>query len=136
MPVYAILRVAKLKGAGKAAASGHHLERTRDTPNADPSRRYLNERLAGSGDLWADIEARLRTLPTKPRSTAVHAIELLLSASPAHFAARDIAMLTGWVDASLAWARGRFGEANVVAAVLHMDEETPHLHVVAVPIVV
>jgi hypothetical protein len=135
MTIRAILRVAKLKGAGKAAASGEHLARLRATPNADPSRRHLNERLAGSGDLWADIQERLDTLPTAPRRDAVHAVELLLSASPAYFADGDHARLQAWKTASLAWARDHFGAANVVAAVLHRDEETPHLHVVAVPIV-
>ena len=85
MPSPAVLRVAKLKGGGKATASGEHLERRRHTPNADPSRRALNARLAGSGDLWADIRDRLATLPAPPRSNAVHAIQLLLSASPAYF---------------------------------------------------
>lgn len=135
MAVRAILRVAKLKGAGKAAASGEHLERRRATPNADPSRRQLNERLVGSGDLWADIQERLATLPAPSRRDAVHAIELLLSASPAYFADGDRAHLEAWKAASLAWACDRFGATNVVAAVLHRDEETPHLHVVAVPIV-
>lgn len=82
-----------------------------------------------------DIRDRLATLPAPPRSNAVHAIELLLSASPAYFDEGGRAGLAAWVEASLAWARERFGEANVVAAVLHRDEETPHLHVVAVPIV-
>jgi hypothetical protein len=127
--------VAKLKGAGKAVASGAHLERLRPTPNADPRRRQLNERLVGGGDLWADIRARLDTLQARPRTDAVHAIELLLSASPSYFADGDRARLEAWTRASLAWARGRFGPENVVAAVLHRDEETPHLHVAAVPIV-
>ncbi len=135
MAARAILRVAKLKGAGKAAASGEHLERTRATPNADPDRQHLNRRLLGTGDLWADIQARLDALSTRPRSNAVHAIEHLLTASPSYFADGDPQQLRLWAATSVHWARERYGRDNVVAAMLHMDEETPHLHVVAVPIV-
>lgn len=42
--------------------------------------------------------------------------------------------LDEWIEATLDWFRKEFGEENVVSAVLHMDETTPHLHVTVVPI--
>lgn len=42
--------------------------------------------------------------------------------------------LNEWIDTTLEWFRKEFGEENVVSAVLHMDETTPHLHVTVVPI--
>lgn len=42
--------------------------------------------------------------------------------------------LDAWIDATLDWFRKEFGAENVVSAVLHMDETTPHLHVTVVPI--
>jgi len=36
---------------------------------------------------------------------------------------------------NLEWLRKTYGAANVVSAVLHMDEETPHIHATIVPIV-
>ena len=33
------------------------------------------------------------------------------------------------------WLRQTFGAENVVAATLHADEETPHIHATVVPIV-
>ena len=42
--------------------------------------------------------------------------------------------LDEWIEATLDWFRKEFGEDNVVSAVLHMDETTPHLHVTVVPI--
>ena len=42
--------------------------------------------------------------------------------------------LDGWIDSTIDWFRKEFGGENVVSAVLHMDETTPHLHVTVVPI--
>lgn len=42
--------------------------------------------------------------------------------------------LDEWIEATLDWFRKEFGAENVVSAVLHMDETTPHLHVTVVPI--
>ena len=43
--------------------------------------------------------------------------------------------LDEWAQDSLQWFYDYFGKENVVAAALHMDEKTPHLHVTVVPIV-
>lgn len=40
-----------------------------------------------------------------------------------------------WRDDSVAWLRETYGTDNLVSAVLHMDEETPHIHATVVPIV-
>ncbi len=44
------------------------------------------------------------------------------------------ARLDDWRDRTMAWLRGHFGEANVVAAILHRDELTPHIQAMVVPI--
>lgn len=44
-------------------------------------------------------------------------------------------MLNNWAESSVRWAKETFGEENVVGAHLHIDEQTPHLHVTVVPIV-
>ena len=43
--------------------------------------------------------------------------------------------LKAWCTDNLAWLRKTFGAENVVSAVLHMDEATPHIHAAVVPIV-
>ncbi len=40
-----------------------------------------------------------------------------------------------WVKASTEFLKDRFGEQNVMEAVLHMDENTPHIHAICAPIV-
>ncbi len=43
--------------------------------------------------------------------------------------------LDEWCQDNLDWLRKTYGADNVVSAVLHMDEETPHIHATIVPIV-
>lgn len=43
--------------------------------------------------------------------------------------------LKAWCTDNLAWLRKTFGAENVVSAVLHMDEATPHIHAAVVTIV-
>ncbi len=43
--------------------------------------------------------------------------------------------LDDWCNDSLQWIRETYGERNLVSAVLHMDEKTPHIHATVIPIV-
>src|SRR5436305_1879214 len=83
---YAIMRSAKVKTMGHVAGLGHHIERERETRNAEAEQTYLNERLAGTGDWPADVQARLEIAPTI-RKNAVLSIEMMLGASPEWFTA-------------------------------------------------
>jgi len=126
--MYAVLRVAKLKTMGEIGALGKYNERTRDTPNADAGRLGENVRLVGSGDWMADAQRRLDDAPLI-RSDAVLGIEHVMTASREFYARLD-----DWTERSMAWLRERYGEANIVAAVLHKDEQTPHIQALVVPI--
>ena len=122
---------------GHVAGLGKHIERARETPNADPELTPLNERLAGTGNWYADVQARLDVAPII-RKNAVLSIEMMLAASPEWFNAGTDAeqdrRRDAWRDLSTAWLRETFGEQNVVAAVLHRDESTPHIQALIVPI--
>ncbi len=135
--MYAVLRVAKLKTMGEIGGLGKHNERTRETRNADEARVGENVRLVGTGDWCADAQARLDDAPTI-RSNAVLAMEHVLTASREFYHQGDesaqAARLNDWSERSMAWLRETYGERNVVAAVLHRDEQTPHLQVLVVPI--
>ncbi len=135
--MYAVLRVAKLKTMGEIGQLGKHNERTRETRNADEARLGDNVRLAGTGDWCADAQARLDDAPTI-RSNAVLAMEHVLTASREFYHQGDerarAARLDDWTARSMAWLRDTYGERNVVAAVLHKDEQTPHIQALVVPI--
>ena len=72
----------------------------------------------------------------KIRKDQICCIEIRLSASVegmAEIIEQD--RLMEWCRESIKWAQKEHGKENIVSAVLHMDEETPHLHVSLVPVV-
>jgi len=131
--MYAVMRIAKLKTMGEIGALGKHNERTRETRNADGGRLGDNERLVGTGDWCADVEARLAVARYR-RPDAVLCLEHVLTASKEFFADGDSGRLAAWRDTAMEWLRDTYGRENVVAAVLHRDEITPHVQAVVVPI--
>ncbi len=135
--MYAVLRVAKLKTMGEIGQLGKHNERTRETRNADEARLGDNVRLVGTGDWCADAQARLDDAPII-RSNAVLAMEHVMTASREFYQqgtpTEQAARLDEWTARSMAWLRETYGDKNVVAAVLHRDEQTPHIQALVVPI--
>ncbi len=69
------------------------------------------------------------------RSDAVRYLKIILSGS--HDQMKKIEAsgeIKKWTNDSLRWIGEQFGNENVVKASLHMDEKTPHLHIVVVPL--
>jgi hypothetical protein len=130
---FAILRTAKLKTPGNIAGSLAHTFRTRETPNADPGKRLLNEHHGPDSPeaVKAAIEARL---PAKRRSDAVLAIEYFVGMSPEAFqGGQDRAGSAAYFRDALDWIKARHGPENVISAHVHRDETTPHLVAYVVP---
>lgn len=130
---YAILRIGKLKTFGNISAAGKHNLRLRECRNADPTRKRLNVNLIDGGqELVATVKARLAEVGIKKwRKDAVLASEVLLTASPEFF--EDGRALEPWIAENRRWLVETFG-ANIVSAVVHMDETTPHIHCILVPV--
>ncbi len=123
-----------VKEAGKIAAKGRHNERGRETPNADPTRSHENVRLAGSGDWLADVQARADEATFK-RANSVLALDVAFFVSKGFFDDKPPAVMDEWARRTMAWMAQEFGgEKNVVAAILHKDETTPHIQAMIVPL--
>jgi len=123
-----------VKEAGKIAAKGRHNERGRETPNADPTRSHENVRLAGSGDWLADVQARADEA-TFRRANSVLALDVAFFVSKGFFDDKPPAVMDEWARRTMAWMAQEFGgEKNVVAAILHKDETTPHIQAMIVPL--
>jgi len=137
MAQYPIMRMRKIHSLSDLDGLGKHMERERETPNADPERTPLNERLAGTGDWTGDVQVRLAVAPVVRRN-AVLAVEIFLGASAEWWKAGTEAeqdrRRDAWRDLSMAWLNETFGEGNVVAAVMHRDETSPHVSALVVPI--
>lgn len=74
-------------------------------------------------------------LKRKPQKNAAYAIEATFSASPDWFKGKEIKDSAKLFEAYLGWAKGRFGEQNILHTAVHYDETTPHMHLLLLPIV-
>lgn len=133
MSTYAILRVQK-RSMGQAAAMARHALREAPTPNADPAKRPENTVLGP--DTAAGVMASLRSkLPEKRRKDAVPCIELFVGGSPEAIQAMSRRQQDAYFKRALGWIGERFGgRENLVSAVIHRDETTPHMQVLLVPL--
>ena len=130
------------KAKGTDSRMSAHIERTVHPKNADRTRTHLNRELVqfpeGVRNRTQAIAHRVETagLRRKVGTNQVRAIRVLLTGSN-----RDMKQieadgrLDDWCNDSLQWLRETYGEQNLVSAVLHMDEKTPHIHATVIPIV-
>ena len=137
---YAVLHLEKAKGADGAMST--HIERTVHPKNADRMRTHLNRELVrfpeGVKNRTQAIAHRIETAGIKRKvgTNQVKAIRVLLTGSNKDMKQMEAdGQLDEWCNDSLQWLRETYGERNLVSAVLHMDEKTPHIHATIVPIV-
>ena len=137
---YAVLHLEKAKGADSGMSA--HIERTIQPKNADPKRTHLNRELIqfpeGVRNRTEAIQHRLDTagLTRKIGKNQIQAIRIVLTGTHADMEQIEKnGRLGEWCQDNVDWLRKIYGADNVVSAVLHMDEETPHLHATIVPIV-
>ncbi len=137
---YVVLHMEKTSGTD--ATMSAHIERTIRPKNADAGRTHLNRELIKFPDGIANrtqaIQHRLDTagLTRKIGNNQVRAIRILLTGTH-----EDMERITNdgrldeWCSDNLRYLADTFGKENIVSAVLHMDEQTPHIHATLVPIV-
>ena len=117
-----------------------HNARTKPIEHAVPGA-PAPEHLIGTGDLVADVKARLRGAkldPDRLRKNGVIAYEAVMTASPGFFSAgttdEQNRRRSQWKRAQVSFAIDRWGSHRVASMVLHLDEKTPHIHIVIVPL--
>ena len=137
---YAVLHLEKAKGTDSRMSA--HIERTVHPKNADRTRTHLNRELVqfpeGVRNRTQAIAHRIETAGIRRKVSAnqVKAIRILLTGSNKDMKQMEAeGRIEDWCNDSLKWIRETYGEQNLVSAVLHMDEKTPHIHATIVPIV-
>lgn len=131
---FAILRVGKIKTKGHLSAALGHNFRERDTPNADLDRKGDNLVLKGPGTGKGVIEAWDDRAPEKIRKNAVHALEYFIGGSPEKLHAMSREDQDAYFRRALDWLEKRHGAENVLSAVIHRDETTPHMQALVIPL--
>ena len=119
-----------------------HIERKIIPKNADPTRTHLNRVLVeypdGVHGRDEAIAHRLNTADIRRKIThdQVRVVRVVLSGTHEDMMnIQEKGELDEWCNDSIQWLQATFGKDNVVAAHLHMDEKTPHIHAAVVPIV-
>ncbi len=137
---YAVLHMEKTSASDSGMSA--HIERTITPKNADPNRTHLNWEMVSFPDGVANrteaIQHRLETagLQRKIGSNQVRAVRILLTGSPDDMKRIEQAgKLDDWCRDNLDWLKKTYGAENIVSAVLHLDETTPHIHATMIPIV-
>lgn len=130
------------KSPGNEAPMSAHIERTVIPPNCDPALTHLNKELVNFTDGVSNrneaIENRLKTagLTRRIGKNQVQVIRIMLTGS-----AEDMKRIESegkldyWCADNMKWLKETYGEKNIVSAVLHLDETTPHIHATMIPIV-
>lgn len=137
---YAVLHIDKARGNDSAMTA--HIERTFVPNNVDATRTHLNRELvqfpADVTNRTEAIEHRIATanIYRKVADNQVKALRFILSGSHEDMLRLESeGRLREWCDSTMQWLYSTFGKKNVVAATLHADEETPHIHATIIPIV-
>ena len=137
---YAVLHLEKAKGTDSRMSA--HIERTVHPKNANRTRTHLNRELVqfpeGVRNRTQAIAHRIETAGIRRKVSAnqVKAIRILLTGSNKDMKQMEAeGRIEDWCNDSLKWIRETYGEQNLVSAVLHMDEKTPHIHATVIPIV-
>lgn len=135
---FAIMRTERITSWSHAYWVGQHNAREMATPNADTaSPKPIHE--IGSGDARADLMAAHDRFKPKRRADGVLGLEFVFTASPEAFDAVSASRRVRLALAILGEARGYLEEryphmGQIASLVLHLDERTPHVHAVVIPV--
>ncbi|GLX85856.1 plasmid recombination enzyme [Thalassotalea loyana] len=142
MDVKTIIRQEKVKTWQQLHSIGAHNNRLKDVPNADPERHI--KRLFGSSNLTKDVRELMSKHDidyTKLRKNAVLCNHMVLSLSPEFFTKGELdykdtfnkKSIDQFSKRAIKFLKEKYG--NKLAHIsIHLDESTPHIHAVVVPI--
>jgi len=136
---YAIIRTEKFKSMSSLKARLDHNHREKPVPNADQN--IKNRNLLGQPKSTEEAIGRFNEIMQgvkKPRKDSVIGIEYLMTSCKEYFdegGGKGELNLRVWTSRSLEYIEKIHGKENIVSATIHVDERTPHLHVIVVPVV-
>lgn len=135
------------KGKGNGSSIGSHIDREigreHTYHNADPNRRDLNQHFDitkySKTPLAQAINGRIAegyTGKKAIRKDAVRYLSIVMTGTHENMTGifADQKKKEDWIQANYQYAAQEFGKENILRFSLHMDEKTPHIHLVVVPL--
>ncbi|WP_349535733.1 MobV family relaxase, partial [Leuconostoc mesenteroides] len=115
-----------------------HFERKTDhhtNKEIDVSKTYLNQELMADGsDMLSRFNERLNDVYCMKRDD-VKALATWIVTLPEALSEAPYEQQSAFFEATKQFLDNRYGQENAVAAVVHYDETTPHLHYAFIPVV-
>ena len=131
MPQYAILRFAKHKGNPARPLEAHHerqKEKYASNPDIDTARSKYNFHIVKpEGRYYHFIQSRIEQAGCRTRKDSTRFVDTLITASPEFFRGKPPKEIQAFFQRAADFLIQRVGRENIVSAVVHMDEKTPHL---------
>ena len=138
MAQHAILRFEKHKGHPAGPLEAHHerkKEQYASNPDIDTSRSKYNFHIVKpEGRYYHFIQKRIEQAGCRTRKDSTRFVDTLITASPEFFKGKSPKEIAAYFQRAADFLIDRVGRENIVSAVVHMDEKTPHLHLCFVPL--
>ncbi len=138
MPKYAILRFEKHKGNPAKPLEAHHerqKEKYASNPDIDTERSKYNFHIVKpEGSYYHFIQKRIEQAGCRTRKDSTRFVDTLITASPEFFQWKSPKEVQEYFKRAAEFMINRIGRENIISAVVHMDERTPHMHLTFVPL--
>lgn len=136
---YAIMRLKKIKAENIGGTDKHNERKNENYSNPDINKSLSHEniRLIECDSYKKAINKQIKERYTSSRSIrkdAVLGVEVVFTSDKEFFDKLSPEKEREFFDKSLQFLKDFAGEKNVVSAIIHKDEKTPHLHCVFTPI--
>jgi outer membrane murein-binding lipoprotein Lpp len=136
---FAVVHMQKIKAGGIRGIQSHiHREhKPRTNPDIDVSRTHENYDVLCCRNFVQQIKETIKNFAPKTktvRKDAVVLCDFIVTSDEKTMKAMPYEKQLAFFKDTVSWFSGRYGEANVINATVHMDETTPHLHLSIVPI--
>ena len=130
--------ITKHKGNPARPLEAHHerqKEQYASNPDIDTSRSKYNFHIVKpEGRYYHFIQSRIEQAGCRTRKDSTRFVDTLVTASPEFFKGKSPKEIQAFFQRAADFLIGRVGRENIVSAVVHMDEKTPHLHLTFVPL--
>lgn len=138
MANYAIMRMEKRHLSAVSKICSHH-ERLKaeykSNPDIDPSRTHLNYHIIEPTAKYRKMVLdRIEEAGAKRRKDSVVMQDCFVGGTPDWLKKKSLEEQREYFDYAYRFFEEHFKKENIISAVVHMDEETPHMHLCFVPI--
>lgn len=116
-----------------------HHERTKEkyasNPDIDIARSKYNFHIVRAAESYKrEADSRIETAGCRTRKDSVRFVDTLITASPEFFKGKKREETKAFFQCAVDFLSRKIGKGNIFAAVVHMDERTPHMHLCFTPI--